>query len=412
MISIIIPAFNEEDRIPKTLGKIADYVKKDPDNFEVIVVDDASTDKTSEQSKKFSDKIRNLKVLTLGKSPFAGKGYAVNKGVLASSGDLILFTDADGSTPIEELDKLTGKIDDGFDIAIGSRAIARESVKKKQGFLREYMGRTFNILVQTLTVKGIVDTQCGFKLFRRDKSLEIFKNQKIFDFGFDVELLFAATKRGLKISEVPVLWFNDPKSSVDPVKDSIKMLFDLFKIRLYYSEKDGPILDKLFFIAYKYKTFWKFSIVGATNTVVDIAALYILTRYFGVGSISANLISVEIAIIWSFTWNSIWTFSKRNTNDSLIKRLLIFQFVSLGGYVVNQIMFLVFFEVFGILDLIAKVLTVPFTLVFNYILNSRWTFRDASAGKASWYYYSVLILILFVFYFWLTQVIEVPFFGR
>ena len=152
--------------------------------------------------------------------------------------------------------------------------------------------------------------------------------------------------------------------------------------------------------------------MGATNTIVDIGALFILTRSLGIGAISANLISVEIAIIWSFTWNSIWTFSKRNTGDSLIKRVLIFQFVSLGGYVVNQIMFLVFCEVIGVLDLIAKVLTVPFTVVFNYILNSRWTFRDVKTGKASWYYYSVLILILLALYYWLTQVIDVPFFGR
>lgn len=412
MISIIIPSFNEEDRLPKTLEKIAEYTKSDPGNFEVIVVDDASTDNTSEAAKSFENKIRNFKVLRLEKSPFAGKGYAVNKGVLESTGDLILFTDADGSTPIEELEKLLKKINAGFDIAIGSRALQRSTVQKRQSVLREYMGRTFNILVQTLTVKGIVDTQCGFKLFRRESSLDIFKNQKIFDFGFDVELLYAATKKGLKIAEVPVIWINDPRSSVDPVKDSIKMLVDLFKIRLYYSEKSGPILDKLFYIVYKYRTFWKFTIVGATNTVVDIVALFLLTRLLGISAVSANLFSVEIAIMWSFTWNSLWTFSQRNTQDSLLKRFLIFQFISLGGFVINQIMFVLFFEVIGIFDLFAKVLTVPFTLVFNYLLNSRWTFRDKTTGKASWYYYSILILILFLAYFSLTNLLNIPFFGR
>ena len=412
MISIIIPTFNEEDRIPKTLEKIAGYIKADPENFEVIVVDDASTDNTSEVAKTFEDKIKNLKVLRLEKSSFAGKGYAVNKGVLASKGDLILFTDADSSTPIEELSKLLEKTSAGYDIAIGSRAIARETVKKRQNFLRELMGRTFNILVRTLTVKKIVDTQCGFKLFKRESTLDIFKNQRIFDFGFDVELLYAATKKGLRIAEVPVLWYNDPISRVDPIKDSIKMLVDLLKIRLYYSEKDGPVLDKVFYAAYKYRTFLQFSIVGVTNTVVDIAALYFLTRLIGISPVSANLISVEMAIIWSFTWNSLWTFSQRNTQDSLVKKFLIFQFVSLGGYVVNQIMFLMFFEIFGIFDLIAKVLTVPFTLIFNYLLNSRWTFRDKTAGKAAWYYYSVLIFILFLAYFWLTSFIDVPFFGQ
>ena len=274
------------------------------------------------------------------------------------------------------------------------------------------MGRTFNMLVRTLTVKGIVDTQCGFKLFKRESALDIFKNQRIFDFGFDVELLYAATKKGLKIGEVPVIWINDPRSTVDPIKDSIKMFLDLFKIRLYYSEKNGPILDKLFYTVYKYRTFWKFAIVGGTNTVIDIIALLLLTRLLGFSAVSANLVSVEIAIVWSFTWNSLWTFSKRNTQDSLFKRFLIFQFVSLGGYVINQIMFVLFFEVFGVFDLFAKVLTVPFTLVFNYLLNSRWTFRDAKSGKASWYYYSVLILIFFILYYMITRILEVPFFGR
>ena len=190
------------------------------------------------------------------------------------------------------------------------------------------------------------------------------------------------------------------------------MFLDLFKIRLYYSEKNGPILDKLFYIVYQYRTFWKFAIVGATNTVVDITALFLFTRLLGISAVSANLISVEIAIIWSFTWNSLWTFSNRNTQDSLLKRFLIFQFVSLGGYVINQIMFVLFFEVMGVFDLFAKVLTVPFTLVFNYVLNSRWTFRDAKSGKASWYYYSILIVIFFVLYFLLTQILKVPFFGR
>src|SRR3990172_769654 len=214
MVSIIIPAFNEEKRIGATLEKIVSFLQSFAEETQVIIGDDASTDKTSEVAKSFEGKIQNLKVLRLEQSPFAGKGYAVNKGVLASSGDLILFTDADGSTPIEELDKLLPKLKEGYDIVIGSRALNRSTVQKRQNILREYMGRTFNILVQTLTVKGIVDTQCGFKLFKRESTLDIFKNQKIFDFGFDVELLFAAKKKNLKIAEIPVLWYNDPISTV------------------------------------------------------------------------------------------------------------------------------------------------------------------------------------------------------
>ncbi len=398
MISIIIPAYNEEDRLPKTLEKVATYVKKDPDNFEVIVVDDASTDKTSEVSKKFQEKIKNLKILRLEKSLFDGKGWAVNKGVLASIGDIVLFTDADGSTPIEEIEKLLDKINEGYDIAIGSRAIKRSSVQKRQSALREYMGRIFNIIVRTITVKDIVDTQCGFKMFKRESTINIFKNQKIFDFGFDVELLFAARKKNLKIAEAPVLWYNDPRSSVHPIKDSYKMLVDLFKIRLFYSEKEGPLLDKLFYLIYHYRTFWRFAVVGVTNTIVDYGAFIILTRLVGLDPLKANPIAVEIAIIWSFSWNNLWTFSNRKVSQPFYVRFLVFQFISLGGLALSQTSLLIFNKFFDIFDLVAKALTIPLVLVFNYLLNSRWTFRDTSAGKGIWYIYLTLILLIFATY--------------
>ncbi|MEX0616461.1 MAG: bifunctional glycosyltransferase family 2/GtrA family protein [Candidatus Woykebacteria bacterium] len=412
MISIIIPTFNEEERLPKTLRKIADYVNKNPEGYEVIVVDDASTDGTGQVAQSFEGKIQNLKVLRLEKSPFAGKGYAVNKGVLASKGNLILFTDADGSTPIEEIEKLISKIDDGYDVAIGSRALERSTVQKRQNPLREYMGRTFNILVQTLTVKGIVDTQCGFKLFKRESTYGIFENQRIFDFGFDVEILYCASKKGLKIAEVPTLWYNDPRSSVHPVKDSLKMLVDLFKIRLYHSEKEGTLLDKIFYLIYHYRTFWRFSVVGATNTFVDYGIFIALTRILGLDPLKANPIAVELAILWSFTWNSIWTFSERKVEQSLLSRFLVFQFVSLGGLALSQTSLLLFNKFFNIYDLGAKALTIPIVLVFNYLLNSRWTFRDAKSGKAVWYFYGAFILILFLIYFWLTRALGVPLFGR
>lgn len=399
MISIIIPAYNEEDRLPKTLDQIANYVKKNPDNFEVIVVDDASTDRTNEVAKKFENDIKNLKIIRLEESLYAGKGYAVNKGVLASSGDLILFTDADASTPISEIEKLLTKIDEDYDVVIGSRAISRSSVKKRQNILREYMGRTFNIIVQALTVKGIVDTQCGFKLFKRKSTLDIFENQKIFDFGFDVELLYAAAKKKLRIAEVPVLWYNDPRSTVHPIKDSYKMLIDIFKIRLFYSEKEGPLLDKLFYLIYHYRTFWRFSIVGVTNTAVDYGAFIILTRLIGLDALKANPIAVEIAIIWSFTWNNVWTFSERKVSQPLYVRFLVFQFISFGGLALSQTSLLIFNKFFNIFDLIAKALTIPIVLVFNYVLNSRWTFRDISKGKGIWYLYLALVLIIFAIYF-------------
>src|SRR3972149_3781210 len=258
LISIIIPAFNEADRVGNSLEKLTTFLNTRDEEFEVIVVDDASTDNTKAIAESFKDKIENLWVLRLEESPYAGKGLAVNKGVLAAKGDIVLFTDADFSTPIEEIDKLLEKINSGFDIAIGSRAADRSTVKKKQHILREMMGRTFNILVRTLTVKGIFDTQCGFKAFKMSTTRLLFENQKIFDFGFDVELLFVAQRQGLKIAEVPVLWFNDQRSTVHPIKDSSRMFLDLLKIRMYYARPNGSSLDKLSYIVYHYRTFWSF----------------------------------------------------------------------------------------------------------------------------------------------------------
>jgi dolichyl-phosphate beta-glucosyltransferase len=404
MISIIIPAFNEEKRIGRSLEKLAEFLKTRTDKFEVIVVDDASTDNTTQVAKRYEKEIEILKVVRLEKSPYDGKGLAVNTGVLAASGDIVLFTDADFSTPIEEIDKLLDKLNSGFDIAIGSRAIDRSTVKTRQNFLRELMGKTFNILVRSLTVKGILDTQCGFKAFKMPTSRSVFEKQKIFDFGFDVDILFLAQRYSLKIAEVPVLWYNDPKSTVHPIKDSYKMFIDLLKIRIYHGRMDGDLLDKLGFIAFKYRTFWRFSIVGVSNTIVDYGMFLTLTRVFGLDPLKANPIAVETAIIWSFFWNNLWTFSTREVSKPLLVRFLVFQFVSLGGLALSQTSLLVFNKFFNIFDLIAKALTIPIVIVFNYLLNSRWTFRDVSSGRGLWYFYLTLTIVIFALYFFLVWV--------
>jgi len=399
LISIIIPAFNEEDRIGRSLEKLAAFLKNRKENFEVIVVDDASTDHTNQASESFTGKIPNLKVMRLEKSPYAGKGLAVNKGILAAKGDIAVFTDADFSTPIEEIDKLLEKLNSGYDIAIGSRALERSTVKVHQNILREYIGRTGNILIQNLVLRGIVDTQCGFKAFKMPACRGLFESERIFDFGFDVELLYLAKRSGLKIAEVPTVWYNDPRSTVRPVQDSIAVFVDLLKIRLYHASKEGTLPDRLFYYLYNYRTFWRFSVVGVSNTIVDYGLFYILTRLVHLEALTANPISVEIAIIWSFIWNSFWTFSERKVSQSLFVRFAVFQFVSLGGLALSQISLLIFNQFLNIFDLSAKALTIPIVLVFNYLLNSRWTFRDTSKGRAKWYWYTAFIVLLFLIYF-------------
>jgi len=159
-----------------------------------------------------------------------GKGYSVAHGVREASGQWILFSDADLSTPVEELLKLEAGRGEA-PIAIGSRALPDSDLKKRQPFYREMMGRSFNLLVQTLVFPGIKDTQCGFKLFRGDVAKELFERRTIDGFAFDVEVLFLARKQGHRVSEIPVVWINDEASRVDPIRHSLKMFADIVKVR-------------------------------------------------------------------------------------------------------------------------------------------------------------------------------------
>lgn len=225
-ISVVIPAYNEEDRIHETLIKLNKFIEtNNVFNFEVLVVNDGSKDKTSQKVNEF----KQFNLIELEKN--SGKGAAVRQGVLASNGDYILFTDADFSTPITEIEKLISKIENGYDIAIGSRAINSDLIKEHQPFYRELMGKTFNKIVQFLVVKGIQDTQCGFKLFKSNVGKEIFSKSKINGYSFDVEVIYIASKLNYKIAEVSVLWYNDDRSKVDPIKDSIKMFKEILKIK-------------------------------------------------------------------------------------------------------------------------------------------------------------------------------------
>lgn len=225
-LSIIIPAYNEEKRILKSLDTTIPFLENHFPNFEVVVVDDGSIDKTIEVLNNYHTKVS---VLPLNKN--FGKGAAVRNGMLSAKGEIRLFSDADFSTPIYEITKLLDKINSGADICIGSRAIDRNMVKEHQPFYREFMGKTYNKLVQILVFKGITDTQCGFKAFTKKSAELIFPQAKINGFSFDVELLYLANKLDLKVEQVPVEWYNDKRSTVNPIKDSTMMIIELLKIR-------------------------------------------------------------------------------------------------------------------------------------------------------------------------------------
>lgn len=230
-ISIIIAAFNEEKRIIPSLLKIKEYLTKQDLPYEIIVVDDGSTDGTHAVVTDLIKDIPYLKVIHY--APNKGKGHALRTGVLASKGDIILLSDADLSTPIEELSKLLPLINDNkYDIVIGSRALALSEILKRQPWWRQSMGKFFNKLVKALVIENFKDTQCGFKVFRGDIARSLFKEAQIDRFAYDVEILAIGKKKGCKIVEAPVRWINSPESKVDPIRDSVQMLFDLLKIRM------------------------------------------------------------------------------------------------------------------------------------------------------------------------------------
>lgn len=228
-VSIIIPAYNEEDRIVSTIVSICEFFTKKGTTFEVIVVDDGSTDNTSGVITSLSKENPDIRLEDYGKN--RGKGAAVQWGMLKAQGELILFADADGATPIAEFDKLSSEIKKGKDIAIGSRALYHESVSLEAKWYRILLGRIFNKCVNVLCVPHIKDTQCGFKLFSPKATQILFSRQVIEGFAFDCELLHIAHLHKLSVSEVAVNWKNVEGSKVNLLIDPLYMFVEILKIR-------------------------------------------------------------------------------------------------------------------------------------------------------------------------------------
>jgi dolichyl-phosphate beta-glucosyltransferase len=228
-LSVVIPAYNESRRLPAALIDIIDYLECKSATWEIIVVDDGSRDDTALLVKKF-ERIRNqIRLIQLPRN--YGKGHAVKTGVLNARGALVLFCDADGATPIAEVERLKLAISNGADLAFGSRALKSESTAVKTSWYRKYPGRIFNFLVNLVVLPGVKDTQCGFKLFTKSAVQVIFPKQTADRWSFDVEILLIAKKLGLKALEVPVNWTNIPGSKVNLLTDSIKMARDMFVFR-------------------------------------------------------------------------------------------------------------------------------------------------------------------------------------
>ncbi|MGH9616792.1 MAG: dolichyl-phosphate beta-glucosyltransferase [Acidobacteriaceae bacterium] len=229
--SIIIPAYNEQARIGLTLERIMDCIREQSWPAEVLVVNDGSRDGTAAIVSAASIAHPNLRLI---ENPGnRGKGYSVRNGMLQARGAIVMFTDADLSAPIEEAELLFAAIEKGADVAIGSRWLDRSRQTLRQPLYRRFFGRCFNLLTRMVMNLPVADTQCGFKAFRRTAAQTIFSRQRIERWGFDAEILYIALQLGMRIDEVAVTWGHDERSRISYLKDGLKMIEDLLKVRLY-----------------------------------------------------------------------------------------------------------------------------------------------------------------------------------
>jgi dolichyl-phosphate beta-glucosyltransferase len=228
LLSLIIPAYNEEKRIGPSLAQIITYFQRNRCSYELIVVDDGSTDRTVELVRELIAETQDGHLLH---AQHGGKGAAVRKGILSAKGQYIFFTDADLSTPITELDKFLEQFNQGYDIVIGSRKITGANVEVHQSWLREFMSKVFIWLTNLILTKNISDVTCGFKGFTHSAAQKVFAIQRVNDWSFDAEILFLAQKYGYTVKEVPVHWRNDPGTKVRLWKDVIRSFLGLLKIR-------------------------------------------------------------------------------------------------------------------------------------------------------------------------------------
>lgn len=222
-LSVVIPAYNEEHRLPPTFAVVKEYLAQQRYASEIIVVDNASADRTAEVARKAGVEVIEERR--------RGKGAAVRTGMLAARGEYVLFSDADLSTPIAEVEKLLEAIRRGHEVAIGSRALPESNITVHQPWYRELVGRMGNLLVRIVAVRGIADTQCGFKLYPRQVAQRLFGAQRMTGIAFDMEMLFLAQRLGLRIAEVPVTWVDNPDTRFSRVRDSLDALKDLVRIR-------------------------------------------------------------------------------------------------------------------------------------------------------------------------------------
>ncbi len=229
MLSIIVPAYNEEQRLPATLDRMREYLDGHDEPYEVLVVDDGSTDSTLALARSVAETWPQLQVLALPANE--GKGAAVRLGMLSAHGEHRVFSDADLSTPIEEIERLRARLQGRCAVAIASRALPESTIAVHQPGRREVMGRTYNRLLRVAALRGLHDTQCGFKAFTAEAAVACFEPLRTLRFGFDAEVLLRARRKGWTVAEVPVRWEHKEDSRVSAMRNSVGVLYDLLRLR-------------------------------------------------------------------------------------------------------------------------------------------------------------------------------------
>lgn len=355
-LSIIIPAFNEIKRIGKTLASIRAYVRDKRLACEVIVVDDGSTDGTSDFVEGLIADMPYLRVLRLPKND--GKGAAVKAGMLLAVGQQRLFMDADSSTDIREFDKLVPYVAQGFDVVVGSRRIEGAVIKTPQHMIREVLGGMFRTLTRAIVPLGIYDTQNGFKLFSAQVAQEIFGALETKGWSFDIEALLLARNLNYCVKEVPIIWVNDNQSRLRWTH-MIRMFLDILRL------------------SQTAKQFLKFCLVGVLNTVVDFGIYYALTRglwTFQDSILVYKALSYLVATVCSFMVNRYWTFAKM-APIHYGELLRFYATVGLGIFVNVGVQY-VAVVIFGLHDLVGVLVAAAATAIWGFSFAKFFVFKE------------------------------------
>lgn len=367
-LSIVIPAYNEARRLPRTLERVSEHARRAFPAHEIIVVDDGSRDGTARIAAEFvrSRDIKNVRILRAGRN--RGKGAALRSGILASRGEFVLCTDADLSTPIGELDKLLRPLWAGADVAIGSRA-AEGSLVEGKPWYREILSGASNMLIRAVLGLPFRDTQCGFKLYKREAAQRLFSRLALPRFSYDFEILSRAQASGYRVAEVGVRWEHQDFTTVT-TRDVLRCLIDVFRVRFGVSERES--LAQL----------GKFMAVGVVNTMVDAGVYLALTRLtdtFGQGIVAAKFFSFLAATISSLYLNRRWTFGIRS--HLTLGEVARFYATVSASLALNVTSMFILVHIVGLYDLAALALATLMTFGLNYALSRAWVFSAGAPAR-------------------------------